>query len=154
MKTISFQLNGKNQELQVDPEEPLLYILRDEFELSGPKFGCGLQQCSACMVLVDDQAVPTCLSPCETFQGKKIETIEGLKQGNKLHPVQEAFVQEQAAQCGYCLNGMLISAVSLLRSNKKPSEEEIKEALNSVICRCGTHSRFIKAVKKVSSSNT
>ena len=150
---MNINVNGKSHALDVEPEMPLLWALRDELNIKGPKFGCGLQQCSACMVLVDDQAVPTCLSPCETFQGKKIETIEGLKQGNKLHPVQEAFVQEQAAQCGYCLNGMLISAVSLLRSNNNPSEEEIKVALNSVICRCGTHSRFIKAVKKVSSSN-
>ncbi|MCH7412944.1 (2Fe-2S)-binding protein [Belliella sp. R4-6] len=150
MKSIDFHINGKKKSFEVDPEEPLLYILRDEFHLSGAKFGCGLQQCGACMVLVDGESRPTCLSPCENFEGKTIETIEGLQKDNKLHTVQKAFVDLQAAQCGYCLNGMVISAVSLLRNNQNPSEEEIKDALDQVICRCGTHSRFIKAVKSAS----
>jgi nicotinate dehydrogenase subunit A len=149
MRKISFQVNGKNHQVDVDPKEPLLYVLREEFQLSGAKFGCGLQQCAACMVLVDGKAQYTCLSPCENFEGKKIETLEGLHQGNKLHPVQRAFIDEQAAQCGYCLNGMLISAESLLREKSNPSEEEIKASLHKVICRCGTHARFIKAVKRV-----
>lgn len=153
MKTISFQINGKKHQVEVEPEEPLLYILREEFQLSGAKFGCGLQQCAACLVLVDDSAQYTCVSPCENFEGKTIETIEGLRKGDKLHPIQKAFIEVQAAQCGYCLNGMIISAVALLRENPNPTEEEIKAALHKVICRCGTHSRFVKAIKKVSESS-
>ncbi|MFD2037068.1 (2Fe-2S)-binding protein [Belliella marina] len=152
MKSIAFEVNGEKKTVEVDPGEPLLYILRDEFQLSGAKFGCGLQQCGSCMVLVDGENLPTCLSPCESFEGKSIETIEGLKSGNKLNAVQQAFVAMQAAQCGYCLNGMVITATSLLRKNKNPTEIEIKEALDQVICRCGTHSRFIKAVKIASES--
>lgn len=152
MKSIVFHINGQKETFEVDPEEPLLYILRDEFQLSGAKFGCGLQQCGACMVLVDGKNLPTCLSPCGDFEDKTIETIEGLQKDNNLHAVQKAFVDLQAAQCGYCLNGMVISAVALLRHNKNPSEEEIKEALDQVICRCGTHSRFINAVKSASNS--
>jgi nicotinate dehydrogenase subunit A len=142
------QINGKTQMIDVDPSEPFLYILRSDFKLNGARFGCGLQQCGACMVLVDGNAEPTCLKPVSQFSDKKIETIEGFENNGKLHPVQKAFIEEQAAQCGYCLNGMLISAVALLRKNSKPSEPEIKEALNQVICRCGTHSRFIKAVQE------
>jgi nicotinate dehydrogenase subunit A len=147
------QINGKTQMIDVDPSEPFLYILRSDFKLNGARFGCGLQQCGACMVLVDGNAEPTCLTPVSQFSDKKIETIEGFENNGKLHPVQKAFIEEQAAQCGYCLNGMLISAVALLRKNSKPSESEIKEALNQVICRCGTHSRFIKAVKRASNSS-
>jgi nicotinate dehydrogenase subunit A len=145
---ITLHINGRKHTIEADPEEPLLYILRNDFELNGPKFGCGLQQCGTCMILVNDQNEPTCLKPCVDFEGKKLETIEGLSKGDKLHPVQEAFVEEQAAQCGYCVNGMLVSAVALLRKNRSPEEAEIREALHQVICRCGTHSRFIKAVKR------
>ncbi len=150
LKTIQLEINSKMHSLDLDPEEPLLYVLREEFQLNGPKFGCGLQQCGSCMVLVDDEATPTCILPTSFFEGKNIETIEGMHQDDKLHPTQEAFVEEQAAQCGYCLNGMLISSIGLLRKNPAPSDLEIREALEPVICRCGTHSRFIKAVKNAS----
>jgi nicotinate dehydrogenase subunit A len=150
---IKIRLNGKTQQIEVDPNEPFLYVLRDDFQLNGPRFGCGLQQCGACMVLVDSKAEPTCLLPVTQFANKNIETLEGLEVDGKLHPVQKAFIEEQAAQCGYCLNGMLISAVALLRKKPKPSDLEIREALNQVICRCGTHSRFIKAVKRAASSS-
>ncbi|MCH6200389.1 (2Fe-2S)-binding protein [Aquiflexum sp. LQ15W] len=150
---IRLKLNGKSQSVEVDPNEPFLYVLRSDLELNGPRFGCGLQQCGSCMVLVDDIAEPTCIKPVSEFKNKKLETIEGLEKDGKLHPIQKAFIEEQAAQCGYCLNGMLISAVALLRKNPNPSEAEIKEALNPVICRCGTHSRFIKAVKRAANSS-
>lgn len=146
-KEITLQVNGTSKNISVDPTEPFLYILRDEFALKGAKYGCGLQQCGACMVLVDSKAQPTCLRACESFENTEITTLEGLAKNGKLHPVQQAFIDTQAAQCGYCLNGMIISAVALLEKNPSPTEQDIKEALNQVICRCGTHSRFIKAVK-------
>lgn len=147
-------LNGNRVQVEVDEEEPLLYVLREDFGLNGPKFGCGLHQCGSCMVLVDGKASYSCIQPCKSFEGKKIETIEGLEKSKKLHPLQKAFFEEQAAQCGYCLNGMLIAGLALLRSNPKPSENEIKEALQPVICRCGTHTRFISAIKKASEKPT
>jgi len=148
--TILLEVNGKKQKIEVDEEEPLLYVLREEFGLNGAKFGCGIQQCGSCMVLANGKATYTCLQACTSFEGKNIETIEGLKKGNQPHPLQEAFFDEQAAQCGYCLNGMMIAALALLRSNPKPNDIQIREALNPIICRCGTHSRFISAVKKAS----
>lgn len=144
---ITLHVNGTSKSISVDPTEPLLYILRDEFALKGAKYGCGLQQCGACMVLSDFIAEPTCLRPCVSFENTEIKTLEGLSKNGKLHPVQQAFIDTQAAQCGYCLNGMIISAVALLEKSPSPNEKDIKEALNQVICRCGTHSRFIKAVK-------
>jgi nicotinate dehydrogenase subunit A len=153
-KSIQLDVNGKIQQIEVDEEEPLLYILREDFGLNGPKFGCGLHQCGACMVLVDGKTTYTCIQPGQSFEGKKIETIEGLGKGKGLHPLQEAFFEEQAAQCGYCLNGMMIAGLALLRSNPKPSENEIREALQPVICRCGTHTRFISAIKKASQKST
>lgn len=149
-QNITLRVNGESRTFSVDPEEPLLYILREEFALNGAKFGCGLHQCGACMVLADSKAEFTCLRPCSSFEGTEITTLEGLTKSDKLHPVQQAFIDIQAAQCGYCLNGMILSAVALLQENPKPTEQEIREALNSVICRCGTHSRFIKAVKLAS----
>jgi nicotinate dehydrogenase subunit A len=147
---ISLNVNGKFRTISVDPEEPLLYILREEFALNGPKYGCGMHQCGACLVLVDSQAEPTCLRACSSFEETEITTLEGLAKDGKLHPVQQSFIDTQAAQCGYCLNGMIISAVALLDKNPNPSESEIRQALDFVICRCGTHSRFVKAVKKAS----
>ncbi len=149
-QSISLRVNGQKQTISADHEEPLLYILREEFAFNSAKYGCGLHQCGACMVLADSKAEPTCLRPCVSFEGTEITTLEGLAKNGQLHPVQEAFIETQAAQCGYCLNGMVISTVALLTSNTNPSEIEIKEALNPVICRCGTHSRFIQAVKLAS----
>jgi nicotinate dehydrogenase subunit A len=151
---INLKVNGVAQSVDVDPEEPLLYVLREEFGLNGVKFGCGLQQCGTCFILADGEATPTCVRTCESFEHMDILTIEGLANGDRLHPLQETFFEEQAAQCGYCVNGMLISALALLRKNPKPSEEEIRSALDKVICRCGTHSRFINAVKKAAELNT
>jgi nicotinate dehydrogenase subunit A len=154
-KSIQLDVNGKKQELEVDEEEPLLYVLREDFGLNGPKFGCGLHQCGACMVLVDGKATYTCIQPCRSFEGKKIETIEGLIDNEeKLHPLQQAFYEDQAAQCGYCLNAMMMAALELLRNNPKPSDQDIRNSLDLVICRCGTHSRFIKAVKRAAQSTS
>ncbi|WP_339869124.1 (2Fe-2S)-binding protein [uncultured Algoriphagus sp.] len=150
---ITLRVNGKTKTISADPEEPLLYILRDEFGLKGAKYGCGLLQCGACTVIADAQAETTCVRPCSSFENAEITTLEGLRQNGELHPVQKAFIETQAAQCGYCVNGMIMSTVALLEKNPKPSELEIREVLNPVICRCGTHSRFIKAVK-LASENT
>ncbi|MFD2202211.1 (2Fe-2S)-binding protein [Shivajiella indica] len=152
---LELEVNGKKQQIEVDEEEPLLYVLREDFGLNGPKFGCGLHQCGACMVLVDGKASYTCIQPCSAFEGKKIETIEGLhKSEDKLHPLQKAFYEQQAAQCGYCLNGMMMAALELLRANPNPSELEIRNSLHKIICRCGTHTRFIQAVKNAAQSNS
>lgn len=151
-KSIELHVNGAKKVLEADPQEPLLYILRNDLALKGPKFGCGLHQCGSCMVLSDGEASYTCRIPCAAFEGKKIQTIEGLTKNENLHPIQEAFFDVQAAQCGYCVNGMIIAALALVQDLPKPSEEEIKEALSKVICRCGTHSRFVSAIKKFTST--
>jgi nicotinate dehydrogenase subunit A len=148
---IQLQVNGKTHSIQVDPETPLLYVLRNQLQLNGPKYGCGLQQCGACMVLLNGKAEPSCMLPVSAVKDKMITTLEGLaKDENTLHPVQEAFVKEQAAQCGYCLNGMVISAVALLNENPRPDDKAIREGLYRSLCRCGTHTRIIKAVKRAS----
>lgn len=151
-ESIKLNVNAQEKSFTGDPTEPLLYILREEFGINSSKFGCGLQQCGACMVLIDGEAQPSCLLPCSSVQSKSIQTLEGLTNGDQLHPVQEAFIETQAAQCGYCLNGMAISAVGLLKKNGSPTDAEIREALQPIICRCGTHSRFIEAVKLASKS--
>lgn len=148
-ETLTLKVNGKSHAVTIDPSTPLLYVLRNQLELNGPKYGCGLQQCGACMVLLDGKAQPSCMISVKSAKDHAITTLEGIsKDKNTLHPVQEAFVKEQAAQCGYCLNGMVISAVSLLNENPKPNDKEIREGLQRNLCRCGTHSRIIKAVKK------
>jgi nicotinate dehydrogenase subunit A len=147
--TLQLHVNGKMHTVQVDPATPLLYVLRNQLELNGPKYGCGLQQCGACMVLLDGKAEPSCMLPVAAVSNKKIVTLEGLAPNdNTLHPVQEAFVHEQAAQCGYCMNGMVISAVALLQENPNPDEAAIRAGLQRALCRCGTQSRIIKAVKR------
>ena len=149
--TSQLQVNGKTHSLHDDPETPLLYVLRDQLQLNGPKYGCGLQQCGACMVLLNGKAEPSCMLPVSAVQDKTITTLEGLaKDENTLHPVQDAFVKEQAAQCGYCLNGMVISTVALLNENPRPDDKAIREGLYRSLCRCGTHTRIIKAVKRAS----
>ena len=147
--SLVLNVNGKDRSLRITPETPLLYALRNNLELNGPKFGCGLEQCGACMVLLNGKANPSCRIPVSEVIEKKIVTIEGLAETGNLHPLQQAFIDEQAAQCGYCLNGVLINSVSLLNENKNPTAAEIKNGLEKNICRCGTHSRFIKAIKKV-----
>lgn len=141
-------INKTQREVEVESDTPLLYILRDNLELNGPKFGCGIAQCGACRVLIDGDAVVSCTMPVSSVGKSEITTLEGLsdKEG-KLHAVQEAFVKEQAAQCGYCLNGMIMSAVSMLNKNPNPEVVDIKKALQLNLCRCGAHTRMIKAVE-------
>jgi nicotinate dehydrogenase subunit A len=150
-KNIPLTVNGKSHDLRVDdPQMPLLYALRNDLDLHGPRFGCGLAQCGSCTVLVDGRAVRSCRMPVSAAAGKKVVTLEGLGTTQKLHPLQEAFIQEQAVQCGYCINGMIMQAADLLSKNKRPSEDEIRQALASNLCRCGTHVRIVRAVKRAS----
>ena len=149
MASVTLRVNGRSQALDVDdPAMPLLYALRDQMELHGPKFGCGLGQCGACTVIVDGQAVRSCQTPISEAQGKDITTLEGLGLPEALHPVQAAFVEEQAAQCGYCTNGMIMTATALLASNPRPTEAQVRTALAGNLCRCGTHVRVLRAVMR------
>lgn len=146
--TVSLKVNGKIYALQIEPETPLLYSLRNNLLLNGPKYGCGLELCGCCMVLVNGRAMPSCRMTTATASKFDIVTLEGLGKPEKLHPVQQAFIEEQAAQCGYCMNGMIICATALLEVNPKPSDDEIRLALQRVLCRCGSHTRIINAVKR------
>jgi nicotinate dehydrogenase subunit A len=148
----SLTVNGKSVTITIDdPEQSLLVALRDNLALNGPLFGCGLAQCGACTVHIDGQAVRSCVTPLSTLEAKqKIVTLEGLGTPAKPHPVQRAFIEEQAAQCGYCINGMIMQSAAFLAQNKKPTDAQIKEALARNLCRCGTHARIVKAVKRAS----
>jgi nicotinate dehydrogenase subunit A len=145
-------VNGRRVSVKVDdPDMPLLYALRDNLQLQGPRFGCGLSQCGACTVHIDGQAVRSCVTPLSSLTDRqKVVTLEGLGTVRKPHPVQRAFIEEQAVQCGYCINGMIMESAALLARNKQPSETEIKEALARNLCRCGTHARIVRAVKRAS----
>ncbi|SEJ43194.1 nicotinate dehydrogenase subunit A [Dyadobacter koreensis] len=144
---ITLKVNGKSYQEDVDPDMPLLYFLRNNLQLNGPKYGCGIERCGSCMVLLNGKANPSCIIPASAAQELEITTLEGLAKGEKLDIVQEAFIEEQAAQCGYCMNGMIISAKALLSENKNPTDLQIRQALQRVLCRCGTHTRIINAVK-------
>jgi nicotinate dehydrogenase subunit A len=141
-------LNGKTHVADVDPTTPLLYVLRDTLGLKGPKFGCGLGQCGACTVIVNGEAVLSCVTPVASAQDQGITTLEGLGNSRQPHPLQKAFIEEQAAQCGYCMNGIIMNAKVLLDKNPQPSDEDMKRALDPVLCRCGSHLRIIRAVKR------
>jgi nicotinate dehydrogenase subunit A len=145
---IQLKVNGKTRSVAAEPDTPLLYVLRNDFELNGAKFGCGLAQCGACTVLVDGKATRSCVTPIGTLGESDITTIEGLGTIEKPHPLQRAFMDEQAAQCGYCINGMIMTAKELLDRNPKPSEAEVRAELDANLCRCGTHGRIIRAVLK------
>lgn len=150
-KSVALNVNGRAHELRVDdPQMPLLYALRNDLDLHGPRYGCGLAQCGACTVHVDGKPVRSCSFPVAAAAGKKVVTLEGLGGGKTLHVLQQAFIQEQAVQCGYCINGMIMEAAGLLAKNKRPSEDEIKQALANNLCRCGTHLRIVRAVKRAS----
>ena len=146
----SLNVNGKAVQISIDdPEMPLLYVLRDNLGLHGPRFGCGLAQCGACTVHVDGQAVRSCSKPLsELTAQQKIVTLEGLGTPQKPHPLQRAFIEEQAVQCGYCINGMIMESAAFLTTNKKPTEAQVKEALANNLCRCGTHARIVKAIMR------
>ena len=144
-------INGKQRRVSAPPDETLLSILRNRLDLTGTKYGCGEGQCGACMVLIDGQATPSCQTPVSEATGKKIVTIEGLAQNGKLHPVQAAFLEVEAFQCGYCTSGMIVACVSLLKAKPKPSDAQIVEGLERNVCRCGTHNRIKAAVKLAAS---
>ena len=144
--TISLKVNGATVSVPAEPDTPLLYVLRNDLALNGAKFGCGLSQCGACTVLVDGQPVRSCVAPIGSLGSSEITTIEGLGTVQKPHPLQQAFIDEQAAQCGYCINGMLMTAKALLDRNPHPSETEVRQGLAANLCRCGTHNRILRAV--------
>jgi nicotinate dehydrogenase subunit A len=148
---INLNVNGKPATIDADDSQmPLLYALRDDLGLHGPRFGCGLAQCGACTVHVDGKAVRSCVTPVGSVTGKRVVTLEGFGTPSQPHPLQLAFIEEQAVQCGYCINGMIMQAAALLQTNKNPSEDEIKSALAGNLCRCGTHLRIVRAIKRAS----
>src|SRR5579871_80763 len=146
MSLLSLKVNGQTHSVDADPTTPLLYVLSDDLGLTGPKFGCGLGQCGACTVLVKGQAVRSCITAVEAVQGIQIVTLEGLGTPEKPHPIQKAFIDEQAAQCGFCLNGVILTAKAFLDKNPKATEGQIQQALSSVLCRCFTHTRMQAAI--------
>ncbi|PZO79880.1 MAG: (2Fe-2S)-binding protein [Mesorhizobium amorphae] len=143
---VTLRVNGAEHQIESEPDTPLLYVLRDELELNGAKFGCGLGQCGACTVMVDDKPVLSCITPVMLLVGRAVTTVEGLGTQEAPGPMQEAFIAEQAAQCGYCIPGMMMRAEALLRREPDASEAAIRTALEANLCRCGTHSRILRAV--------
>ena len=152
MARIALKVNGKARSVDADADTPLLYVLRDNLELNGPKFGCGLGQCGACTVHLDGEAVRSCTLPVSAVQGRAVTTLEGLGSTTRPHPLQQAFIDEQAVQCGYCINGMIMTSAALLKKNRHPSEDEIRAALAGNLCRCGTHQRITAAVKRAANT--
>jgi len=149
---IRLTVNGQPREVMADPETPLLYVLRNDLGLTGTKFGCGLGQCGACTVLVGGQAVRSCVLPVQAVAGQAVTTIEGLGSPERPHPLQATFIEEQAAQCGYCTPGIVMTAKALLDQTPRPTEAQVKQALAGVLCRCGTHERVIRAVVRAAST--
>ena len=147
---ISLDVNGKAHAIEADPDMPLLYALRNDLGLNNPHFGCGVAQCGACTVHVDGQAVRSCVTPVSAVGNGKVVTLAGLGTPEKPHPIQKAYVEEQVPQCGYCINGWIMTAASLLNQNKKPNDAQIKDALTGLKCRCGTHMSILRAVKRAS----
>ncbi len=145
---ITLQVNGMSRTVDAEPDTPLLYVLRDDLALRGPRFGCGLAQCGACTVIMDGNAIRSCVMPAAKAAGRKVTTLEGLGSVEKPHAVQRAFIEEQAVQCGYCINGMIMTSKALLDRKANPSDREIRQALAGNLCRCGTHPRIIRAVKR------
>ena len=148
MSLVSLHVNGRLHEVEVSPETPLLTVLRNDLGLLGAKYGCGLEQCGACHVLVDGESVPSCQLAVGRVEGREIVTVEGLGTPERLHPVQAAFVEETAAQCGYCVPGIVVSAAALLSREPSPDDDEIREALAPHLCRCGAHTRILRAVRR------
>jgi len=148
MSTVTLKVNGRSHTLDVDPTTPLLYILSDDLALRGPKFGCGLGQCGCCAVIIKGQAVRSCVTPVSTVAGAEITTLEGLGSSEKPHPIQKAFVDEQAMQCGFCVNGVIMTAKAYLDRNPKATEAQIQQAMSNVLCRCHAHTRMIRAITK------
>jgi nicotinate dehydrogenase subunit A len=151
---MKLNVNGRDHDVDAEPDTPLLYVLRDQLALNGAKFGCGLGQCGTCTVMVNDQAVFSCLTPILLLEGRRVTTVEGLGSPEKPGALQQAFIDEQAAQCGYCIAGMIMRAQALLRRNATPSRGEIVDALQPNLCRCGTHMRIIRAIERVVGKRT
>jgi nicotinate dehydrogenase subunit A len=150
MARYEIHVNGERRRVDAEPDSPLLYVLRDQLELNGPKFGCGLGQCGACTVHVDGHALRSCSLPVSALGARKVTTLEGLGSTAKPSPLQQALIDEQAAQCGYCINGMVMQAADLLKRTPKPSEQQIRDGLAMNLCRCGTHQRIVRAVQRAS----
>ena len=148
MSAMTLKVNGRTHNVDVDPATPLLYVLSDELELRGPKFGCGLGQCGTCTVIVKGQAIRSCVTPVKSVEGVEITTLEGLGTLEKPHPLQKAFIDEQAAQCGFCINGVILTAKAFLDKNPKASEQEIEQAMSGVLCRCFTNVRMLRAINR------
>ena len=148
MSIITLNVNGRAHALDLDPETPLLYALSDDLGLNGPKFGCGLGQCGACTVIIKGQAIRSCITTLKTVNGAEITTLEGLGTPAKPHPIQQAFIDEQATQCGFCLNGVILTAKAFLDKNPKASEHEIQQAMSGVLCRCFTNVRMLRAIQR------
>lgn len=148
MARISLKVNGRARVVDADPESMLLYVLRNDLKLSGPRFGCGLSQCGSCTVIMDGNTVRSCSVPVTAARNRNITTLEGLGNTARPHPLQKAFIEEQAGQCGYCLNGMIMTAKALLDKNPNPTDGEIKQVLAGNLCRCGSHLRIVRAVKR------
>ena len=147
-RTVRLLVNGQTHEVHVDPSTPLIYVLRNDLGLKAVKLGCGLEQCGACKVLIDDEALPSCRVPVSAVEGREIVTLEGIAAPGHLHPVQQAFIDEQAVQCGYCTPGMVMAAVALLERNAQPSDDEIRTALGRHLCRCGAYNRIVRAIRR------
>jgi nicotinate dehydrogenase subunit A len=150
---INLKVNGASRSVPAEPDTPLLYVLRNDLALNGAKFGCGLAQCGACTVLIDGKATRSCVTPLSAVGNSEITTIEGLGSIDKPHALQQAFIEEQAVQCGYCINGMIMSAKELLDRNPRPSEGDVQAALAGNLCRCGTHNRIIRAVLRAAQAS-
>jgi nicotinate dehydrogenase subunit A len=148
MASITLNVNGKSRTVDTDPTTPLLYVLRNDLELNGPRFGCGLSQCGACTVIMNGAAVRSCSVPVSAARGRNVTTLEGLGSVERPHALQKAFVDEQAAQCGFCMNGIIMNAKLLLDKNSNPSAADIRQGLANVLCRCGSHLRVIKAIQR------
>jgi nicotinate dehydrogenase subunit A len=145
---IKLNVNGTDQTIDSDPDTPLLYVLRNDLKLNGAKFGCGLGQCGACTVMVDGKAVLSCVTPVMLMEGRRVTTVEGLGTIDKPGPMQQAFIEEQSAQCGYCIPGMMMRAQALLQENPKANDQDIRQALEFNLCRCGTHMRILRAIHR------
>jgi nicotinate dehydrogenase subunit A len=145
---MNLRVNGQTHSIDVDPSTPLLYVLSDDLGLRGPKFGCGLGQCGCCTVLIKGRPVRSCVTPSSSVEGSDITTLEGLGTVEKPHPIQKAFVDEQAMQCGFCLSGVILTAKAALDANPKATDAQLRQALSNVLCRCGTHTRMLKAIKR------
>ena len=148
MKNFRLRVNGRDRRVKAEPDTPLLYVLRNDLDLKGARFGCGLGQCGACTVIIDGKATRSCITPLSTVGSKSVTTLEGLGSSRRPHRIQQAFIDAQAAQCGYCINGMIMTAKAFLDENPRPTEDDVRRALAGNLCRCGTHPRIVDAVMR------